>query len=131
MDIAAYMRQLGEAARSASRETARADAAAKNLALTTIAAAILREKDALLAANRADLEAARATGMETAMLDRLALNEKSIATMAEGLRQIADLPDPVGEITDLKYRPTGIQVGRMRVPLGVVGIISLRRWRCP
>ena len=123
MDIAAYMRQLGEAARSASRETARADAAATNLALTTIAAAILREKDALLAANRADLEAARATGMETAMLDRLALSEKSIATMAEGLRQIADLPDPVGEITDLKYRPTGIQVGRMRVPLGVVGII--------
>ena len=123
MDIAAYMQQLGQAARAASRETARADADTKNLALTTIAAAILRDREALLAANQADLEAARAAGMEAAMLDRLALSEKNIATMAEGLRQIAALPDPVGEISELKYRPSGIQVGRMRVPLGVIGII--------
>ena len=123
MDIAAYMQQLGQAARAASRETARADADTKNLALTTIAAAILRDREALLAANQADLEAACAAGMEAAMLDRLALSEKNIANMAEGLRQIAALPDPVGEISELKYRPSGIQVGRMRVPLGVIGII--------
>ena len=123
MDIAAYMQQLGQAARAASRETARADASTKNLALTTIAAAILRDRDALLAANQADLAAARAAGMEAAMLDRLTLSENNIATMAEGLRQIAALPDPVGEISELKYRPSGIQVGRMRVPLGVIGII--------
>ena len=123
MDIAAYMQQLGQAARAASRATARADAGTKNLALTTIAAAILRDREALLAANQADLAAARAAGMEAAMLDRLTLSEKNIANMAEGLRQIADLPDPVGEISDLKYRPSGIQVGRMRVPLGVIGII--------
>jgi glutamate-5-semialdehyde dehydrogenase len=123
MDIAAYMQQLGQAARAASRETARADASTKNLALTTIAAAILRDRDELLAANQADLAAARAAGMEAAMLDRLTLSENNIATMAEGLRQIAALPDPVGEISELKYRPSGIQVGRMRVPLGVIGII--------
>ena len=123
MDIKAYMQQLGEAARAASRLTAKADTGAKNLALVTIAQAIRREKATLLKANQADVEAARQNGLDDAMLDRLALTEKSVASMAEGLEQIAALPDPIGEISDLKYRPTGIQVGRMRVPLGVIGII--------
>jgi glutamate-5-semialdehyde dehydrogenase len=123
MDIKHYMQQLGQGARAASRMMAKADTGTKNRALLTIAAAIRREKEALLAANRADMEAARVAGLDAAMLDRLALSEKSIATMAEGLEQIASLPDPIGEISDLKYRPSGIQVGKMRVPLGVIGII--------
>jgi len=123
MDIKHYMQQLGQGARAASRMMAKADTGTKNRALLTIAAAIRREKEALLAANCADMEAARAAGLDDAMLDRLALSEKSIATMAEGLEQIAALPDPIGEISDLKYRPSGIQVGKMRVPLGVIGII--------
>jgi glutamate-5-semialdehyde dehydrogenase len=123
MDIKHYMQQLGQGARAASRMMAKADTGTKNRALLTIAAAIRREKEALLAANRADMDAARAAGLDAAMLDRLALSEKSIATMAEGLEQIASLPDPIGEISDLKYRPSGIQVGKMRVPLGVIGII--------
>ena len=123
MDIKHYMQQLGQGARAASRMMAKADTGTKNRALLTIATAIRREKEALLAANRADMEAARAAGLDAAMLDRLALTEKSIATMAEGLEQIASLPDPIGEISDLKYRPSGIQVGKMRVPLGVIGII--------
>lgn len=123
MDVKTYMQQLGQAAREASRATARADTHAKNLALVTIAQAIRREKAVLLKANQADVEAARNNGLDSAMLDRLTLTEKSIASMAEGLEQIAALPDPIGEIFDLKYRPTGIQVGRMRVPLGVIGII--------
>ena len=123
MDIKHYMQQLGQGARAASRMMAKADTGTKNRALLTIAAAIRREKETLLAANRADMEAARPAGLDAAMLDRLALTEKSIATMAEGLEQIASLPDPIGEISDLKYRPSGIQVGKMRVPLGVIGII--------
>jgi glutamate-5-semialdehyde dehydrogenase len=123
MDIKDYMNTLGQNARAASRLMARADTSTKNRALLTIAAAIRRDKEALLEANRADLAAARAAGMDDAMLDRLTLSEKGVATMAEGLEQIAALADPIGEITDLKYRPSGIQVGRMRVPLGVIGII--------
>jgi glutamate-5-semialdehyde dehydrogenase len=123
MDISNYMQQIGQQARAASRQMARADTGTRNRALLAIAGAIRREKDGLLAANRQDMEAARAAGMEAAMLDRLALSEKTVATMAEGLEQIASLADPIGEITDLKYRPSGIQVGRMRVPLGVIGII--------
>ena len=123
MDIKHYMQQLGQNARDASRLMAKADTSTRNRALLTIAAAICRDQDALLAANRADIEAARAVGMDEAMLDRLTLSEKAVATMAEGLEQIAQLPDPIGEISDLKYRPSGIQVGRMRVPLGVIGII--------
>ena len=123
MDIKHYMLQLGQAARAASRAMAKADTHAKNKALLAIAVAIRRDKAALLTANRADLEAAKAAGMEAAMLDRLTLTEKAVATMAEGLEQIASLPDPIGEISDLKYLPSGIQVGRMRVPLGVIGII--------
>lgn len=122
-DIKTYMQNVGKGARQASRDMARADTNAKNLALGAIAKAILREKTALMQANQSDLEAAKAAGMEAAMLDRLSLSEKSIATMAEGLEQIASLADPIGEISDLKFRPSGIQVGKMRVPLGVIGII--------
>ncbi|WP_019141838.1 glutamate-5-semialdehyde dehydrogenase [Noviherbaspirillum massiliense] len=123
MDIKHYMNEVGQRARKASRAMAKADTSAKNRALTLIAAAIRRDADALRAANQKDLEAARANGLADAMLDRLTLSDKAIATMAEGLEQIASLPDPIGEISNMKYRPTGIQVGQMRVPLGVIGII--------
>ena len=123
MNIKDYMQQLGQAARLASRAMAKANTETKNRALLFIAAAIRREAHALLAANQQDLAAAKANGMEDAMLDRLTLTEKSIANMAEGLTQIASLPDPIGEMTDFKYRPSGIQIGKMRVPLGVIGII--------
>jgi glutamate-5-semialdehyde dehydrogenase len=123
MDIKQYMQNLGQEARSASRAMAKADTNIKNQALNYIAAAIRREKSALIVANQQDLAAAKANGLDSAMLDRLTLSEKSIATMAEGLEQIANLPDPIGEMTDFKYRPSGIQIGKMRVPLGVIGII--------
>jgi len=123
MDIEQYMQQVGQQARDASRAIARADSNAKNEALRTIATAIRRNSTVLLAANQKDLAAARAAGLEPAMLDRLTLSEKGIESMADGVEQIASLPDPVGEISDLKFRPSGIQVGKMRVPLGVVGII--------
>jgi glutamate-5-semialdehyde dehydrogenase len=123
MDITDYMTQLGQRARVASRAMARADTAAKNLALRLIATAIRREASALRKANQLDMDAASAAGLAPAMLDRLALSDKTIASMAEGLEQIAALPDPIGEISNMKYRPSGIQVGQMRVPLGVIGII--------
>ena len=123
MDIANYMLELGSNARAASRAMARADTAAKNTALLAIAAAIRRDAAGLVEANRQDLEAAVAAGLEPALLDRLALSAKGVAAMADGVEEVAKLPDPVGEITDLKFRPSGIQVGKMRVPLGVVGII--------
>lgn len=123
MNIQHYMHQLGEQARAASRLMAKADTNTKNQALRNIAALIRHHEKALLAANQQDLDAAKANGMEAAMLDRLALSEKSIATMAEGLEQIASLPDPIGEMSNFKYRPSGIQIGQMRVPLGVIGII--------
>ncbi|WP_343587208.1 glutamate-5-semialdehyde dehydrogenase [Herbaspirillum sp.] len=122
-NIELYMHRIGQRARAASRAMARADTAAKNRALQLIAAAIRRDANALRAANAKDLEAARANGLAEAMLDRLTLSDKAIATMAEGLEQIASLADPIGEISNMKYRPTGIQVGQMRVPLGVIGII--------
>jgi glutamate-5-semialdehyde dehydrogenase len=123
MDIEQYMQTVGRQAREASRAIARADTRAKNNALRAIAAAIRRESAALVAANQEDLAAARAAGLEPAMLDRLTLTEKGVAAMAEGVEQVAALADPVGEISDLKFRPSGIQVGKMRVPLGVIGII--------
>ena len=122
-NIQEYMQNMGVEARKASRLMASADTNVKNLALTHIATAILREKTALLAANKLDLDAARANGLDDAMLDRLTITEKSINTMVEGLNQIASLADPIGEMTDFKYRPSGIQIGKMRVPLGVIGII--------
>jgi len=123
LNIEHYMNDIGQRARKASRAMARADTAAKNRALTLIAGAIRRDADTLRAANQQDLAAARANGLSDAMLDRLTLSDKAIATMAEGLEQIVALPDPIGEISNMKYRPTGIQVGQMRVPLGVIGII--------
>ncbi len=123
MDIKPYMQTVGQQAREASRAVARADTNQKNKALLAMADAIERDAGKLLAANAKDMDAARARGLDAAMLDRLSLTAKGVAGMAEGLRQIATLPDPVGEMDDLKYRPSGIQIGKMRVPLGVIGII--------
>jgi glutamate-5-semialdehyde dehydrogenase len=123
MDVKSYMQTVGKQAREASRAIARADTNQKNRALAAMAAAIRRDAARLLAANAQDMDHARAAGYDSALLDRLQLNDKTVAGMAEGLEQIAALPDPVGEIDGLKYRPSGIQVGKMRVPLGVIGII--------
>jgi glutamate-5-semialdehyde dehydrogenase len=123
MDIQSYIVSVGRAARTAARELARAESHAKDRALLTIAEAIEGNNKQLLDANARDVEAGQTKGLDAASIDRLTLNDKRIAAMADGLRQIAQLPDPVGEITDLRFRPTGIQVGHMRVPLGVIGII--------
>ena len=123
MDVQTYIHGVGRAARAAARQLARADTAAKDRALLGIAEAIDRNRARLLEANAEDLARARAAGLEPALLDRLALTDPGARAMAQGLREIAALPDPIGEISDLRYRPSGIQVGRMRVPLGVVGII--------
>ena len=123
MDIKDYMQAVGRQARTASRRLATATTAEKNAALLAIAAAVRREKAGLVAANQEDLAAARSGGLESAMLDRLTLSEKGVEAMAEGVEQVAKLPDPIGEMGDFKFQPSGIQVGRMRVPLGVIGII--------
>src|SRR5207249_11874621 len=119
LDIKSYMLEVGRRARAASREVARADTATKNRALLAAANAMRRDARKLLAANSEDVKAARAAGKDAAFIDRLTLTEKTIESMAEGLEQVADLPDPVGEISDLRQQPSGITVGRMRVPLGV------------
>ncbi|HZP11691.1 MAG TPA: glutamate-5-semialdehyde dehydrogenase [Nevskiaceae bacterium] len=121
--ILAYMRQKGEKARAAARHVARADTGQKNAALFALADILKAEARTILQANAQDMLAGRAAKLDAAMLDRLQLNEDRIAAMADGVIQIANLSDPVGEMTDLKLRPSGIQVGKMRVPLGVVGII--------
>ncbi|MCK9990037.1 MAG: glutamate-5-semialdehyde dehydrogenase [Rugosibacter sp.] len=123
MTLQDKLTHIGQAARAASRAVARASTRDKNAALIAMANAIRNQKEQLLAANADDLATARAKGLDAAMTDRLTLTEKGIEAMAEGLEQVAALPDPVGEVTDLKRRPSGIQVGKMRVPLGVVGII--------
>ena len=123
MDITAHMHLLGQQARGAARAMARADTATRNRALHLIADAIERDAGLLRAANAQDLDAAQAAGLAPALMDRLALSDAAISTMVAGLRQIATLPDPVGEISNMKVRPSGIQVGQMRVPLGVIGII--------
>jgi glutamate-5-semialdehyde dehydrogenase len=117
------MLEVGRRARAASREVARADTATKNRALLAAATAIMRDAKMLLAANADDVKGARTAGKDAAFIDRLTLTEKSIEAMAEGLEQVAKLPDPVGEISELKEQPSGIKVGKMRVPLGVIGII--------
>jgi len=122
-DIGAYVDALGRRARAASRLMASASTAARNGALRATAGAIRAGAQALRAANARALEAARAAGHDPAFVDRLALDDKVIESMAAGLEQVAELPDPIGEISDLRYRPSGIQVGQMRVPLGVIGII--------
>jgi len=123
VDIKKYMLDLGIRAKKASRLIARADSAAKDAALNAIADEILRNEEFLIVQNNKDLSAGQDSGLDAALLDRLELNSERIHAMAQGLRQIAALANPVGEISDLKYRPSGIQVGKMRVPLGVVGII--------
>ncbi|MDR5820918.1 MULTISPECIES: glutamate-5-semialdehyde dehydrogenase [unclassified Caballeronia] len=123
MNIDQYMTDLGRRARAASRAMARASTAAKNAALLAVADAIAREREALKQANARDLARAREKGHDAAFIDRLTLSDKALDTMVEGLRQVAALADPIGEISGLKFRPSGIQVGQMRVPLGVIGII--------
>ena len=123
MNVAEYMQTLGQNARKASRAMARASTQDKNKALLAIADAISAARDAVKAANELDMQRGRDNGLDAALLDRLELTEGRIDGMLEGLLQVAALADPTGEITDLKYRPSGIQVGKMRVPLGVIGII--------
>jgi len=123
VNIQTYMQQLGEQARAASRQLAGTKSGTKNKALLAIADAIESQQSSLIEENAKDLDAGKANGLDAALLDRLALNPERIAAMAEGIRQIVALADPVGEITDLSYRESGIQVGKMRVPLGVIGII--------
>jgi glutamate-5-semialdehyde dehydrogenase len=122
-DIRALILGMGESARAASRALSRSATHVRNHALEAAAEALVDRERAILAANAKDVKAARSDGNDDAFIDRLALTAKAIEAMAEGLRQIAALPDPVGEVTELRYRPSGIQVGRMRVPLGVIAII--------
>lgn len=123
MNIAEYMQTLGRQARDASRHLARAATSVKNAALLATANELDASRDELLAANAEDMKAGAARQLDAALLDRLELTPARIDAMIEGLRQVAALPDPIGEITDMNFRPSGIQVGRMRVPLGVIGII--------
>ncbi len=123
LNVKEYMAALGHKARVASRVIAAAPTALKNKALLAIADELDKSRITLVAENQKDLAAGKANGLDAAMLDRLAVKPTTIDGMIEGLRQVAALPDPCGEITDMSYRPSGIQVGKMRVPLGVVGII--------
>lgn len=123
MDIQQYMQRLGEQARQASRAMARASSGDKDKALAAIASALRSHRSAILQANQQDLDNGRKNGLDAALLDRLELTPARFDGMVEGLEQIISLADPVGTITDLAYRPSGIQVGKMRVPLGVIGII--------
>ncbi len=123
MDVTAYMTEVGQAARAAAADMASVDTAAKNKALLATAGVLDARRELLMSENRKDLEAGKANGLEPAMLDRLELTPARIDTMIEGLKQVAALSDPIGVINDLKYMPSGIQVGKMRVPLGVIGII--------
>ncbi|MDH5534232.1 MAG: glutamate-5-semialdehyde dehydrogenase [Betaproteobacteria bacterium] len=123
MDVQSYMTGVGRQARAAARAMARAGTGAKNLALTAMAESIERTARSLTDANARDIDAAHKKGLDAALIERLSLTAKAVEAMANGLRQIAALPDPVGEVIGLKYRPSGIQVGQMRVPLGVIGII--------
>ena len=123
IDIPAYMAHLGAAARAAATVMAAASTAAKDAALRALAARLRAHGAELQAANRQDLDAARGAGLAGPLLDRLALTPKIIDTVAAGCEQIAAMPDPVGEITNVKRRPSGIGVGHMRVPLGVFGMI--------
>ena len=123
MDIKQYMQNVGQRARTASRLVAKAESGVKNAALAALAKEIEANAESLLKANRRDMQSGKESGLDAALLDRLELTPSRIAAMAQGIRDIIALPDPIGEITGLSYRPSGIQVGRMRVPLGVIGII--------
>ena len=122
-DVPAYMLGVGELARAAARKIASASTAAKNGALIAAAKSIEQNTATILAANSKDVAHAREAGHDAAFVDRLTLTEKSVSAMAEGLREVAALADPVGEISEMRFRPSGIQVGKMRVPLGVIGMI--------
>ncbi len=122
-EIQHYMQQLGQTARTASRAMARADTDMKNTALRQMAVLIEQQADQLKAENAKDIEQAHAKGLDSAFIDRLTLSDKAIKTMIDGLRQIAELPDPIGQMSGFKTLPSGITVGQMRVPLGVIGII--------
>jgi glutamate-5-semialdehyde dehydrogenase len=122
-DVPAYVKEVGRRARTAARQISKVESGRKDAALTAIAKAIEEATGRLKTENEKDLAAGRQHGLDAALLDRLELNDARIAGMAEGLREIALLPDPVGSISDMNFRPSGIQVGRMRVPLGVIGII--------
>lgn len=123
MDIAGYMAEVGQQARAAATLVAKSTTAVRNRALLATADALDAARGELAVANSKDLEKGRENGLDAAMLDRLELTPERIDAMIEGLQQVASLPDPIGEITDMTYRPSGIQVGKMRVPLGVIGII--------
>jgi len=123
MDIQQYMNEVGRNARAAARKVAAATTGVKNAALLAIAEALLADRTKLIAANKLDMQKGRESGLDAALLERLELDDQRIDAMVEGLRQVAALPDPCGAITDMSYRPSGIQVGKMRVPLGVIGII--------
>jgi len=123
MDVRDYINQLGFQARVASRLLSQATTRTKNDALLSIADSIMENKTALIAINSKDLDAGEKHGLDAALLDRLELNAERIDAMAQGLTEIAALPDPIGEISNLTYRPSGIQVGKMRVTLGVIGIV--------
>jgi len=122
-DIKVYMSELGQQARAGSLALAKANTNQKNAALENIANTLQAKRNDLLKANKKDLDAGKKNGLDAALLDRLELNDDRLDSMIDGVRQVANLADPIGEITDLKYQPSGIQVGKMRVPLGVVGII--------
>lgn len=122
-DLETYVVKLGSQARQAAAQIAKATTAQKNEALLAIAGEIEASRESLKQANQLDLDAGSAKQLDAALMDRLELNDARIDTMIEGLKQVASLPDPVGEVSDLKFRPSGIQVGKMRVPLGVIGII--------
>ncbi|MDO5357601.1 MAG: glutamate-5-semialdehyde dehydrogenase [Conchiformibius sp.] len=123
MTPAAYITATAQAARQAFYRLAEADSSQKNQALQRLAERIARNRGSILAANAEDMAAARAKGLDESLLDRLNLNEKALQTMCEGLHQIAALPDPVGEMNEFSTRPNGLQIGKMRVPLGVIGMI--------
>jgi len=123
MDITAYMQSLGANARAASRVIASATTDVKNAALQAIHDALTADRALILAANAKDMANGQANHLEDSLLDRLALDDSRFNGMLEGLRQVIALPDPIGEMTDFTYRPSGIQLGKMRVPLGVIGII--------
>lgn len=122
-DVVSYMRLVGTQAKAAARVMARATTAAKNMALNAAADAILAQQEQIIAANAADVSNARQNGHDAAFVDRLVLSKQAIGAITEGLRQVASLPDPVGAITATVRRPSGIEVGHMRVPLGVIGMI--------
>ena len=122
-NIEQYVRERATAAKSAFYQLAAAGTEQKNRALLRMAELIEAHQNEILAANQTDMQAATAKGLDSALLDRLKLNENTVAAMCEGLRQVAALPDPVGEMDEFRSRPNGLQIGKMRVPLGVIGII--------